>query len=192
MSSPTFRTITRDERKTHVASRSRARAGTVLWHEMTVIASTVADVVTSAGGWLYDRRMAGWQVNVLLSDRAGERALRILGAEALDLSGDLQSITDEPDRAATVAVAADVYAADERVRRFVSGSDRSRAEVALWGDMASLDQEVSSVSYRLSAAAKVFKSHALTAVGLPCEPVAATESLFRCGVTAITPIAVRS
>jgi hypothetical protein len=192
MSSPTFRTITRDERKTHVASRSRGRAGTVLRHEMTVIASNVADVVTSAGGWLYDRRMAGWQVNVLLPDRAGERALRILGAEALDLSGDLQSITDEPDRAATVAVAADVYAADERVRRFVSASERSRAEVALWGDMTSLDQEVSAVSYRLSAAAKVFKSHALTAAGLPCEPVSPTEALFRCGVTAITPIAVRS
>ena len=50
------------------------------------------------------------------------------------------------------AVAADVYAADERVRRFVSTSDRSRAEVALWGDTGALGQNVSPLSYRLSAA----------------------------------------
>jgi hypothetical protein len=192
MSPQTFRTMNRDERKTHAAARSRARASTVLRHEMTVIASSVTDVVTSAGGWLYDRRMAGWQVNVLLSDRAGERALRILGADAFDLRGDLEAITDEPDRAATLAVAADVYAADHRVRRFVSASDRSRAEVALWGDIGALDQEVSAVSYRLSAAAKVFKSHALSAAGLCGESVPGTEALFRCGVTAIAPVAVRS
>ena len=79
---------------------------------MTVVASSVADVVASTGGWLCDRRMAGWKVNVLVADRAGERALRILGADVLDLSGDLEAITDDPDRAATLAVAADVYAAD--------------------------------------------------------------------------------
>ncbi len=120
MSPQTFRTINRDDRKTHSVTRSRAHASTVLRHEMTVVASSVADVVASAGGWLYDRRMAGWQVNVLVSDRAGERALQILGAVALDLSGNLEAVSDDPDRAATLVVAADVYAADERVRRFVS------------------------------------------------------------------------
>ena len=90
--------------RTHSAARARARASTVLQHEMTVVASGVADVVASTGGWLYDRRMAGWKVNVLLADRTGERALRILGADVLDLSGDLEAITDDPDRAATLAV----------------------------------------------------------------------------------------
>ncbi|OBB00796.1 hypothetical protein A5662_00030 [Mycobacteriaceae bacterium 1482268.1] len=156
---------------------------------MTVVASTVGDVVVSAGGWLYDRRMAGWRVNVLVADRTGERALRVLGAEVFDLSGDLEAITDDPDRAATLAVAADVYAADARVRRFVLASDRRRAEVALWGDAHSLDDNVSAVSYRLSAAARAFKAQALLAAGLACESALATEALFRCGVTALAPMA---
>ena len=151
MSPQTFRTIKSDDRTAHPVTRSRKRASTVLSHEMTVIASSVADVVASAGGWLFDRRMAGWTVNVLVADRAGERALQILGAEVFDLSGDLQAITEDPDRAATLAVAADVYAVDDRVRRFVSTSDRSRAEVALWGDTGELGHNVSAVSYRLSA-----------------------------------------
>jgi hypothetical protein len=192
MSPQTFPTITRDGRKATSAANFRAHAGTVLRHEMTVVASDVADVVASAGGWLYDRRMAGWQVNVLVADRAGERALKILGADVLDLGGDLEAITDDPDRAATLAVAADVYAADGRVRRFVSTSDRRRAEVAMWGDTAALDENVSAVSYRLSAAARVFKVHALRAAGVPTESVAPTEALFRCGVTALAPVTARS
>jgi hypothetical protein len=198
MSPQTSRTIKRDDPTAHSMTRSRARASTVQRHEMTVVSSSVVDVVASAGGWLFDRRMAGWQVNVLVSDRVGERALRILGSDVLDLSGDLEAITEDPDRAATLAVAADVYAVDERVRRFVSASDRSRAEVALWGDMGRLRRNgekganFSAVFYRLSAAARAFKAHALLAAGLPRDSVAATEALFRCGVTALAPVDVRS
>ena len=133
MSPQTFRTINRDDQKAHPVTRSPARANTVLWHEMTVIASSVTDVVASARGWLFDRRMAGWKVDVLVADRVGERALQILGAHTLDLTGDRQVITGDPDRVATLAVAADVYAADERVRQeFVSAVDRGLADVALW------------------------------------------------------------
>jgi hypothetical protein len=192
MSPQTFRTIKRDDPTAQSMARRRARASTVLRHEMTVVASGVADVVASAGGWLFDRRMAGWQVNVLLSDRDGERALQILGADVLDLSGDLEAITEDPDRAATLAVAADVYSVDERVRRFVSTSDRSRAEVALWGDVGALTEKVSAVDYRLSAAARAFKAHALQAAAIPSDSVGSTEALFRCGVTALAPAAVRS
>jgi hypothetical protein len=192
MSPQTFHTITRDGRKAASATKSRARASTVLRHEMTVVSTSVADVVASTGGWLYDRRMAGWQVNVLVADRTGERALRILGADVYDLSGELEAITDDPDRAATLAVAADVYAADRRVRRFVSASDRRSAEVAMWGDTANLDENVSPVSYRLSAAARAFKAQALMAADVTAEPVEATEALYRCGVTELMPMAVRS
>jgi hypothetical protein len=190
MSPQTFRTIKSDDRTAHSVTRSRARASTVLQHEMTVIASTVADVVMSAGGWLYDRRVAGWTVTVLVADRAGERALHILGAEVLDLGGDLEAVVDDPDRAATLAVAADVYAVDERVRRFVSTTEGSRTEVALWGDTAPLDEDVSAVQYRLSGAARAFKAQALLAAGVSTDSVAATEALFRWGVTALA--AVRS
>jgi hypothetical protein len=192
MSPQTFRTITRDGRKAASAARSGGRAGTVLRHEMTVVASSVADVVASTGGWLYDRRMAGWQVNVLVGDRADERALRILGADVLDLSGNLEAITDDPDRAATLAVAADLYAADRRVRQFVSSSDHRRAEVALWGDSAPLDEDISAVIYRLSAAARAFKAQAMVAAHISSGPVEATEALYRRGVTALASVAARS
>ncbi len=191
MSSQTYRTIKRDNRNSQLMTRARARAGTVLKHEMIVVASSVGDVVASAGGWLYDRGMSGWQVNVLVGDRTYERALRILGADVLDLAGDLEAITDDPDRAVTLAVAADMYASDGSVRRFVSASDRRRAEVALWGDPGSLGENVSAVSYRLTAAARAFKAHALQAAGLDGEPVSATETLFRCGVTELPRVAAR-
>ena len=187
MSPQTYRTINRDDRKSHSVSRSPARA--VLKHDMTLIASSVTDVVTSAGGWLFDRRMAGWQVTVLVPDRVGERALQILGGTALDLDAGLAEIADDPERAATLAVAADIYAADERVRRYVSASDRGHAEVALWGDAGALGQNVSAVTYRLSAAARAFKAQALLAAGIPDDPVAATEALFSIGVTALAPTA---
>jgi hypothetical protein len=191
MSPQTFRTITRDGRKAAPAARSRGRASTVLRHEMTVVASSVTDVVTSAGGWLYDRRMAGWRVNVLVDDRAGERALRILGADVFDLTGNLETISDDPDRVATLAVAADVYAADRRVRRFVSTSDPVRADVALWGDTAALVGSVSPVTYRLSAAARAFKAQALVAADVSAEPVKATEALYRRGATALASVSAR-
>jgi hypothetical protein len=163
---------------------------------MTMVASSVADVVASTGGWLCDRRLAGWRVNVLLADRTGERALSILGADVFDLSGDLEAITGDPDRAATLAVAADVYAADRRVRRFVSTSDRRRAEVAFWGDTGALRENVSAVAYRPSVAARAFKAQAMIAAGIAGEPATATatatEALFRCGVTALPPATVRS
>ncbi len=56
-----------------------------------------------------------------------------------------------------------------------------------WGDTAPLDEDVSAVSYRLSAAARAFKAQALLAAGAPTESVAATEALYRCGVTALAP-----
>jgi hypothetical protein len=192
MSPQTSRTIIRDERKPHSVSRSRANLSAVLQHQMTVIGTTVTDVVASAGGWLFDRRMAGWHVDVLVADRFGERALRILGAEVHDLSGDLAAITGDADRVATLVVAADAYSADQRVRRFVSASERGCAEVAMWGGTGELGKGVSAVSYRLSAAARAFKAQALTAAGVPCGQVAATEALFRRGVTALSPVAVRS
>lgn len=191
MSPQTYPTAKRDDRNSHAVTRGRAHTGTVLRHEMTVVALGVADVVVSAGGWLYDRAMAGWQVNVLLADRTGERALRILGAAPFDLSGELDVVTDDPDRVATVAVAADVYAADDRVRRFVATSSRRRAEVALWGDAGSFTENANAVAYRLTAAARAFKTQALLAVGLSGEP-ATTEALFLSGVTVLAPVAVRS
>lgn len=61
------------------ANLSRRREADPAGYRLDVVASDVADIVQSAGGWLYDRIVAGWQVNVLLPPTSDARALRILG-----------------------------------------------------------------------------------------------------------------
>ena len=49
-------------------------------HRVDVVATTVSDVVRCAGGWIFDRAMQGWAVNVLITHPCDTRALAILGA----------------------------------------------------------------------------------------------------------------
>ena len=90
-------------------------------YRLDVVAADVADVVRFAGGWMYDRVMAGWDVTVLLADGADERPLHILGVETADLESALALWAERP-HPQTVAVAADLFASDERVRRGVLGA----------------------------------------------------------------------
>jgi hypothetical protein len=153
-------------------------------YQLNVIAGSVADVVQSVGGWLFDRRMAGWEVNILLSDQDDARALRILGAMTVDLRSGLASFLRGPDRAAALAVAADLFAIDESIQEEVLEAVRSGlTEVALWGDSrpVNVGGPVDSTEYRLSAAARVFKGHALSATGLVDLEVGHTEMLYRSG-----------
>jgi hypothetical protein len=168
--------------------RTRGRSHTttcrVFRYQLNVIAASVADVVQSAGGWLFDRRMAGWEVNILLSERNDARPLRILGATAIDLRTGLASFPRGPERAAALAVAADLLAIDESIQEEVLEAVRSGlTEVALWGNSrpANVGGQVDSTEYRLSAAARVFKGHALAAAGLVDLEVGHTERLYRSG-----------
>ena len=54
-------------------------------YRLDVVAPSVIEVVTHAGGWLFDRVMAGWDVSVYIADRTDVRPLQILGAQAHDL-----------------------------------------------------------------------------------------------------------
>ena len=54
-------------------------------YRLDVVAANAADAVRFAGGWMYDRVMAGWDVTVLLADRSDERPLQILGVATSDL-----------------------------------------------------------------------------------------------------------
>jgi len=126
-------------------------------YQLNVIAASVADVVQSAGGWLFDRRMAGWEVNILLSEHNDAQALRILGATTVDLRSGIASFLRGPERAAALAVAADLLAIDESIQSEVLEAVRSGlTEVALWGDSrpANVGGQVDSTEYRLSAAAR--------------------------------------
>ena len=68
-----------------------------LRYRFDVLAGSAVDVVQSAGGFLYDRAMAGWAVTVLLPRQAAgpcfqdSRALRILGVRVVDLQSDWTS-----------------------------------------------------------------------------------------------------
>jgi hypothetical protein len=164
--------------------RSHAETSRPFRYQLNVIAASVADVVQSAGGWLFDRRMAGWEVNILLSEQNDAQALRILGATTVDLRSGLASFLRGPERAAGLAVAADLLAIDESIQTEVLEAVRSGlTEVALWGDSrpADVGGQVDSTEYRLSAAARVFKGHALAAAGLLDLEVGHTERLYRSG-----------
>ncbi|OBA73189.1 hypothetical protein A5641_06000 [Mycobacterium sp. 1554424.7] len=174
MVTPTFDTI----RSRRVSSARATRAdGECLRYRLDVVAASAADVVQSAGGWLYDRVMAGWEVSVLLPHAGDARSLRILGVRAFDGAG--------PDltwsRSQSLAVSAEAFTADPLVRQKVLASLGDRlTEVALWGDgwPLGVDRAMTRTQHVLSAAARRFKGYALAAAGLPCESVGPTETLL--------------
>lgn len=161
-------------------------------YRLDIVSPNVRDAVRFAGGWLYDRSMAGWDVTVLLADTdADVRPLEILGATVLPLQPVLESWTERP-HPQTVAVAADLIDGDERVRQHVrTALDHGRTEVTLWGERcpADLDEDVDAVHHELSAAARAFKAQALAAVDdIEADFVGHTET-FRCGMMAVPSVA---
>jgi hypothetical protein len=167
-------------------------------YRLHVVAATVADVVKFAGGWLFDRAMAGWDVTVLLIDHAAdapdERALQILGARVLDLEDALASAESRP-RPQALAAAADLFGCDPRVRQGVlQALDHGVTEVTLWGQTwpTELDDSVGRVQHQLSMAAQTFKSKALAAAlnveGVADGPIGRTET-FRSGLRACPSVA---
>ncbi|MCV7399686.1 hypothetical protein H7K24_05910 [Mycobacterium fragae] len=151
------------------AKRSaRPSSGIVDRHRLQVIAPGVAEAVTSAGGLIFDRAMAGWDVTVVVDgeiDEVDDRPIRILGARVAPLS----------PGPACLAVAADMLVKSEAVRRVVLAALNSRmTEVLLWGRgyAPGLKCTLAAVHHRPSAAAHVFKSHALAAGGTSCAAMA--------------------
>jgi hypothetical protein len=155
-------------------------------YRLDVVAPTVLDAVRFAGGWVYDRVMAGWDVTVLIGGDEDARPLEILGAEVRDLESVLASWEDRP-HPQTVAVAGDLFAVDARVREHVLNAlDQAATEVTLWGDSlpAELDESVDSVQHRLSAAARAFKAQALAAADDSATVAVGDTETFRCGMMA--------
>jgi hypothetical protein len=154
-------------------------------YRLDVVAPTVLDAVRYAGGWIYDRVMAGWDVTVLVDGQDDIRPLEILGAQTLDLDAVLAAWQERP-HPQTVAVAAEVFDRDPRVLVHVRNAlDAGTTEVTLWGEQmpAELDHSVDSAQHHLSAAARAFKALALAAADGSAEPVSSAE-IFRCGLRA--------
>jgi hypothetical protein len=159
-------------------------------YRLDVVAASVVDVVRFAGGWLFDRAMAGWDVTVLLADPADDRPLQILGAQTMDLEHALASVDTRP-RPQALAAAADLFGCDSQVRQGVlQALDHGVTEVTLWGQTwpAELDDSVGLVQHRLSSAAQIFKGQALAAAAVSVGSIDPTET-FRSGLVAWPSVA---
>ena len=159
-------------------------------YRLDVVAASVSDVVRFAGGWLFDRAMAGWDVSVLVADHPDDRPLQILGAQIVDLEDALASMESRP-RPQALAAAADLFGCDSRVRQGVlQALDHGVTEVTLWGETwpDELDDTVGLVQHRLSMAATIFKAQALAAAAVPHGSVGDIET-FRSGLLACPSVA---
>jgi hypothetical protein len=159
-------------------------------YRLDIVAPSVVEVVRCAGGWVFDRVMAGWDVTVLVADpRQDPLPLHILGADTADLETALTRGLTEP-HPHSLAVAADLYGRDERVRAGVwRALDSGQTEVTMWGENWPAELEnVDSVEHRLSCAARAFKARALAAASAPVDCIPFTET-FRSGTPASCPVA---
>jgi hypothetical protein len=159
-------------------------------YRLDVVANDVVDVVQFAGGWLFDRAMAGWDVTVLVADHPDARPLQILGTRVIDLEDALAAVESRP-RPQALAAAADLFGCDSRVRQGVlQALDHGVTEVTLWGETwpAELDHSVGLVQHRLSMAAWTFKAQALAAAAVPHASIDYIET-FRSGLLACPSVA---
>jgi hypothetical protein len=157
-------------------------------YRLNVVAASPADVVCSVGGWLYDRVLAGWEVNVLLPQRCDTRPLQILGMRVADLDSHIPPASSGCV-ARGLAVSGEMFASDQRIRHEVLRAlDRWMTEVTLWHDdwPLSIGHRTTTVQHVLSAAARAFKRHALAAAGVS-ETVGPTEML-RSDMKACLPV----
>lgn len=154
-------------------------AGKSLKYRLDVLGAGIADVVAVSGGWLFDRVMAGWEVNVLIAEPGDVRPLEILGARAVDLEAALTSTRKRAPHA--LAVSTDLFERDERIRRDVLAAlHAGSSEVTFWGVVspAVAERTVSQMEHPLTAAACAFKSHALALTGATQAPAGPTERFF--------------
>jgi hypothetical protein len=139
-------------------------------YQFQVVAANIADAVRSIGGLMFDRAMAGWQVSVVVDGDAevDDRPLRILGARiGKRLSEPNARVLPHPHM---LAVATDVMVKSDAVRREVLAIGANKeTEVLLWGrhHPTNLSRTFVAARHQPSAAAHVFKSHALAAGGAP-------------------------
>jgi hypothetical protein len=178
--------------------RLRAQPSEVFGHaasgyQMTLVASSVKDVVSSVGGWLFDRTMGGWVVNSLqIADLKSDPdllPLRILGYRMVRREvGDLPP-AKQRSPIQTFAIAGDVALNDARVRAMVKlAANRGTAEVVMWGSAPEDLQadSLTSVRYRLSSAARAFKTEAMRAADLPTNATQDQETFYCTATSTLT------
>jgi hypothetical protein len=141
-----------------------------------VVASTAADAVLHAGGWLFDQAASGWKTSAILLERGDETAFAILGARPIALETASEAV-DFDTCPLVLVVSAVLYEVDSRVRGLTDEAMRNdHAEVLFWGRAGG--ERPAAVEHRLSRAAQVFKSAALQATGRTSTDAAGFETFF--------------
>ena len=97
---------------------AHSRAPRFARYELDVIGAGVADVVACAGGWLFDRVMAGWDVTVAVPRTLGAAPLQILGVRSVALD----TLVDGRPATRALAVAGPMCHADDLVRDVVGAA----------------------------------------------------------------------
>ena len=152
-------------------------------YQLDVVGVDAADVVGSAGGWLFDRVMAGWDVQVTLTRDCDLRPLRILGVRTGPRAA------QAPVPVALAASAQALHDAPTLCGDIAATLRRGQAEVTVWGAtrlaaLESVARPVLPVQHVLSAAARAFKLQALDAAGVGGAGSATVET-FRTGNRAL-------
>ena len=153
-----------------------------LRYRVDVLAVDVRDVVTHAGGWMFDLAMAGWDVTVIVYRDDETLPLRILGVNIVELE-------QYPDDAAArrspqlLAVAPDLLEQHPDVGMQISEAIESGlAEAVVWGGppIGTNAHSVGALTHEPSSAARIFKSRALASHnGSHTEPVDSIERFQR-------------
>ena len=160
--------------------RRKTIARAVCSYRIEVIAVSVPDLVRSAGGWLFDRASEGWAVTVVLPEPGDVRPLQILGLPNVCADVEVGSTSDV---VRLLAASTYVLGNGAHVRDDITNAlNRGHTELTLWGDVLPLrlQRRAKTVQYRLSAAARAFKSQALLAASLPQRDAGPTETLYSC------------
>jgi hypothetical protein len=155
------------------------KPGSTRPYQLWVVAHDVGELVDLAGGWLCDRILAGWDVNVTVSEPRDLRPLRILGVTLVAqqrprlISGDSGT--------ASIAIAPGIFENDNHIRSEVyKALDQEANEVTFLGPSlpSELDGRLARRQHRLSGAARAFKTHALAAAAVPRAAIDCTENLY--------------
>ncbi|ORA40445.1 hypothetical protein BST20_06545 [Mycobacterium branderi] len=147
---------------------------------VAVIAADLNDVVRSAGGWLFDRTMAGWQVDVAMESMPVDPCpLRILGAHSVHSMSDSAPSDRGTSRALLISTKA-LHCSVLTLDNLRAALQRGITDITLWGTACEhIDFDFTAVTHQLSSAARAFKFHALAAAGTPVTSVDTTEQLWR-------------
>jgi hypothetical protein len=133
-------------------------------YQVDVILGSVACAVSMIGGWMFDRTMAGWHLNVFAPDGFDIRPLQILGVRSVNTHADvLAASSGHPS--GVVAIESDLFQVEDRRLDILNLINEGYAEVVVYGDLSlgNLISRVDRVGHRLSDAAVAFKAQALRA-----------------------------